>query len=90
MGAGVKDDGGVSVWVRDGGGGIAEEHLSEVIQPFAQVQEAYARNQGGSGLGLTICNALMEMHEGSLELVSELAIGTEARIHFPSSRSTGE
>ena len=90
LGAGLNDDGGVSAWVRDEGIGIADEHLNDVIQPFAQVQEAYARNHGGSGLGLTICSALMEMHQGSLELVSEVGIGTEARIRFPSSRSTGK
>jgi len=56
----------VKIRVKDQGRGIPREKLQEIFKEFAQVEERDAREKGGSGLGLTICKALVEMHGGSI------------------------
>lgn len=56
----------VKIRVKDQGRGIPREKLQEIFKEFAQVEERDAREKGGSGLGLTICKALVELHGGSI------------------------
>ena len=57
--------------VSDSGRGIAPEVLPRLFQPFEQGTAEVTRSFGGLGLGLSIANALVEMHEGSLVAASE-------------------
>ena len=81
-----NSDGNLTLYVRDNGAGIPQEKLSEVMEPFAQVGDAIAREHGGTGLGLSITRSLAEMHGGSLELESELGRGTRVAVILPASR----
>ena len=81
-----NEEGGLNLYVRDNGAGIPEEKLKEVVEPFAQVGDAIAREHGGTGLGLSITRSLAEMHGGYLELESELGRGTRVTVTLPASR----
>jgi signal transduction histidine kinase len=86
----IEDDGGFSIRVIDTGIGIAPEEIEQVLKPFAQVDSTLARKFEGTGLGLPLTKALIEMHQGTFELRSEEGSGTEAIVRFPASRTMGE
>lgn len=69
--------------VRDTGIGLRPEAISKLFQPFSQVHEA-AVAQTGSGLGLFICRAIVEMHGGRIAVTSPgLGHGTTFTIQLP-------
>jgi signal transduction histidine kinase len=75
--------------VADTGIGIAEEDQQRVFEPFAQVQNAFAREHGGTGLGLPLVRRIVEMHGGEVSLSSKLGEGTIVSIDLPPQRTTG-
>jgi signal transduction histidine kinase len=77
---------GVTVTVADTGIGIAEADLDRVLKPFEQVDSSFSRQHQGTGLGLPLVKAIMEMHGGTLELKSELGVGTQVTVTFPPER----
>ncbi|MCJ9429203.1 sensor histidine kinase [Kordiimonas marina] len=81
------DDGGIVFVVRDEGPGMAPDVLTKVLEPFVQADTGLARRHDGTGLGLPLVRAFTEAHGGSFTLVSELGVGTEARVAFPPDRS---
>jgi signal transduction histidine kinase len=78
---------GLTLSVRDTGIGIAPDDLARVLRPFEQVESTLARAHQGTGLGLPLVKALMELHDGSVELRSELGVGTEVKVTFPPHRA---
>lgn len=62
----IQDAGGLVFAVRDTGAGIAAEHLPHLFERFYRVDKARARATGGTGIGLTICKALVEAHGGQI------------------------
>jgi signal transduction histidine kinase len=82
----VNREGGITISVSDTGIGIASEHVARVMEPFAQADGALNRRHQGTGLGLPLTKALVEMHGGVLELTSELGVGTTASLLFPPER----
>jgi two-component system, cell cycle sensor histidine kinase PleC len=77
-------DGGVVVFVRDTGVGMTESEVAVAMTPFGQVDGSKTRWREGTGLGLPIAKALVELHGGSLEIRSEKAVGTEVAVLLPS------
>jgi len=67
-----RQDDTIALVVSDNGRGIPADRLADLGQPFVQVQGAYTRDQGGSGLGMAICKSLAKGMNGSIELESEL------------------
>ncbi len=82
----IDDDGRLELTVSDTGIGIAAEHLETALAPFAQVDSAYSRTHEGTGLGLPISRALAELHGGTLNMGSELGVGTAVTVRFPAAR----
>ena len=76
-------DGGFRLWVADTGIGIAPEHIPLVLSPFGQVENDLTRKYDGTGLGLPLVKALVELHGGSLDLLGLPQHGTTARVNFP-------
>jgi signal transduction histidine kinase len=79
-------DKGIAITVSDTGIGIPAADLERVIKPFEQVDSSLSRQHEGTGLGLPLVKAIMELHGGSLELKSELGVGTQATVIFPPQR----
>ncbi len=69
-------DGGFLFSVSDNGIGIAPEDIRRVRRPFDQVESAFARVNGGLGLGLTLSGIVATAHGGDLEIESEEGEGT--------------
>ena len=80
------ESGGLSVAVADTGIGISEEDFEKVLSPFGQVESAYSGTYEGTGLGLPITKALMELHGGTLTLESAIGVGTTIVLSFPKER----
>ncbi len=79
------------VRVKDTGIGIEPEKLSRVFDLFMQANPSIDRRHGGLGVGLTLVRALVEMHGGSVEAVSEgLERGSEFIIRLPSLDQTAD
>ncbi len=66
----------VSVSVTDSGIGIPEHRLSDIFDPFTQVDSSNKRKHGGTGLGLTLVKQFVEMHEGEINVESEEGTGS--------------
>ena len=72
--------------VVDTGIGIAPEDVPRALSHFGQVDNRLERKYEGTGLGLPLTKALVELHGGSLDLQSEVGVGTTVTIRFPASR----
>lgn len=76
----IERDGGISIFVRDDGVGMDEAEIEVALAPFGQVDGARTRWREGTGLGLPIAKALVELHGGSLKITSEKDVGTEVLV----------
>jgi two-component system cell cycle sensor histidine kinase PleC len=83
----IGPDGGFRFDIRDTGVGIAEEHFDTILSPFGQVDTAHARDHQGTGLGLPLVKAFIEMHGGRIEIESEVDEGTTVSLFFPPDRT---
>ena len=67
----------VTCSVADTGIGITTEQLSRLFQPFSQADSSTQRSYGGSGLGLSICKAMIEnVLGGKIWIESTIGVGT--------------
>lgn len=57
--------GGYTISVEDEGGGLPPEEVSRVTEAFYMVDKSRARKEGGAGLGLALCQKIIELHQGS-------------------------
>lgn len=79
---GQAEGNGYLIQVADTGKGISAEDLGRITEPFYMVDKSRARAQGGAGLGLALCQRIVELHGGTLEFESVLGQGTTVRIHL--------
>jgi len=70
----------IKISVQDKGVGIAPEDLEHIFEPF------FTRKSKGTGLGLTICNELVNLHHGKIEIDSHLGQGTVFTVVLPLKR----
>ena len=78
---------GVIIEVADSGIGIAPEKLDVIFEKFTQADSSMTRKYGGSGLGLSICKALVERMDGSVSAHSTLGLGSTFTVRLPLMRS---
>lgn len=85
-------DGGVIVEIADTGVGMSEEDIAIALTPFGQVDAGHARWREGTGLGLPIASALVQLHDGELKIRSDKDVGTVVSVVLPAraQRSIGE
>ncbi len=82
-----SEDGQVCIAVTDSGCGFRVDDKDTALAPFGRIENPMTKETPGTGLGLPIVNALMELHEGTMEVSSEIDVGTEIRLLFPASRA---
>ncbi len=75
--------GDVDIFIADSGPGIQPEHLERLGKPFEQINSPLQNGLKGSGLGLAIARSIAELHGGSLQIESELGIGTTICVSLP-------
>ena len=85
--AGVDDAGAMTLAVTDTGTGIAADDIPTVLEPFGQVRDGYERTHRGTGLGLPLSKSLVELHDGEIDIESEVGEGTRVVITFPAERT---
>jgi signal transduction histidine kinase len=81
--------GGYDLIVQDSGIGMSEKEIVQALTPFGQVENKMTATHTGTGLGLPLAKAMLELHEGKLVISSEPGSGTRIVLHFPASRILG-
>jgi signal transduction histidine kinase len=76
----------IEIRVRDRGIGIAASDIDAVFEPYNRSSSESALTRNGTGLGLPIARALAEAHGGSLDLASEVNVGSVVTIKLPRER----
>lgn len=66
--------------IADTGIGMSNDELNHIAEPFFMVDKSRARELGGAGLGLSLCQRIIELHQGKLEFESVSGEGTTVRI----------
>jgi PAS domain S-box-containing protein len=83
----VGEDGGIGFRIADNGIGIAEPDIAKALEPFGLIESPLARKYPGTGLGLPITRALVELHGGRLAIESRLGRGTTVTVSLPPERT---
>lgn len=73
----------VQIRLRDTGIGIPAEECERVFAPFYQVDRRLNRAYDGAGIGLTLARRYVELHGGSLQLASEVGVGSTVVLALP-------
>ena len=81
-----KPCGGYAVIVQDSGIGMTEQEIVKALTPFGQIENKMTATHNGTGLGLPLAKAMLELHGGELEITSAPGSGTRIVLHLPASR----
>ncbi|MEN2978112.1 PAS domain-containing sensor histidine kinase [Tistrella bauzanensis] len=76
----------IEIYVADTGIGIAAEDIQRVFQPFEQIDSSLSRRYEGTGLGMSLVKAMVDLHDGEVLLESQPGQGTTVRVLLPDSR----
>jgi len=79
-------EGGIAIRVSDTGIGIRSEDIPKALQPFARVPSDGDHSREGTGLGLPLTVAMVELHGGQLTLESRVGVGTVVAVILPPER----
>jgi len=78
----------LTVQIQDTGEGIPSDELTRIFDRFYRVEKSRARNRGGAGLGLAICEHIIKLHGGHINVTSTLGEGSIFTIGLPSITSS--
>lgn len=74
------------VRVLDNGRGIPPEALAHLTEAFYRVDKSRSRAQGGAGLGLSLCNEIVQLHGGTMQFDSRVGNGTVVTVELKGGR----
>lgn len=74
---------GYEVKVVDNGRGIPREEISRITEAFYMVDKSRSRREGGAGIGMALCQKIVQIHKAELLIDSNLGAGTVVQIRFP-------
>jgi CheY-like chemotaxis protein len=77
----------VRVSIADKGGGVAKDVLPKIFDPYFSTKQG--GKQRGMGLGLTICHAVVQKHQGAIAVESTWGLGTTFHIYLPAISKSG-
>ena len=77
---------GCRLMVQDNGRGIPQDSLKHLTEAFYRVDKSRSRAQGGSGLGLALCENIVKLHRGELRFQSKPGQGTDVVAEFRGGR----
>lgn len=80
--SGTSLPGGYSVLVEDEGKGMPPEELARITEAFYMVDKSRSRKDGGAGLGLALCQKILDAHQGGWQFESEPGVGTRVTVLF--------
>lgn len=83
----TEDDHTVDLYVDDDGPGIPPADRARVFERFTRLDQARARDDGGAGLGLAICKAVVDAHHGTITAEASTLGGARLHASFESSTS---
>jgi heavy metal sensor kinase len=78
----VKESDFIITEIKDTGIGISDEDLDKVFDRFYRADKSRSKEGGGIGLGLSICEEIVKLHGGRIEIKSEIGTGTTVSIHL--------
>ena len=87
---GVKLEKTYDIRVRDYGRGIPESELEKVKEAFYMVDKSRSRKAHGAGLGLALCDKILTLHGGSLDIQSTEGLGTTVTVTLPLADEEGD
>ncbi|GAF26075.1 signal transduction histidine kinase [Moorella thermoacetica Y72] len=73
----------LAIKVKDTGIGIKPEDLKHVFEEFYQAESPYEKKFEGVGLGLPLCKRLIELHNGRIDIQSQIGKGTTVTVYLP-------
>lgn len=73
----------VKILVTDEGIGIPKELQEQIFEPFFRVDRSRSRQLGGSGLGLSLVRAIVELHHGTVAVETALGQGSQFILSIP-------
>lgn len=79
----MSDSTHVMIQIEDTGMGVPQEDIPRLFERFYRVDKARSRDKGGSGLGLAIAKDMVKAHKGTINLQSEVDVGTTVTIVLP-------
>lgn len=80
----LKEEGTMIVGeIRDDGIGISKEHLPKIWNRFYRVDKSRSRENGGTGLGLSMVRWIVLLHNGKIDVKSQEGVGTSFIFQFP-------
>lgn len=87
---GVCLQGFYEVKVVDNGRGIPAEEISRITEAFYMVDKSRSRKEGGAGIGMALCQKIIQLHNGTLNIESRLGEGTVIKVLFPIKAALGK
>lgn len=74
---------GYQIKVVDNGRGIPESEISRITEAFYMVDKSRSRKEGGAGIGMALCQKIINLHGAVMQIVSKVGEGTAIGITFP-------
>ena len=78
-----KDDVNAKISIKDNGVGIEKKNQKKIFKKFTQIKDYSIKKESSTGLGLTITNEFVKMHNGKITLESELNKGANFTVKIP-------
>ena len=78
-----KDDVNAQISIKDNGVGIEKKNQKKIFKKFTQIKDYSIKKESSTGLGLTITNEFVKMHNGKITLESELNKGANFTVKIP-------
>lgn len=77
----------INIIIEDTGVGISKEDLPYIFDRFYRVDESRATKKGSTGLGLSIAQEIIELHNGTIEIESKVNVGTSVSVIIPNKKA---